>query len=374
MSETERSFDTGLNFFQTAVPGIGGILRTVPSDFQVTEQMRLAPFVFERTGRYGMYRLTAIGWETFAIIRHCARVFGIHPNKLRVAGMKDKHAITIQHLQIESDKLLNYQTEGLQIEHLGRTDRPMRRGSHDRNMFEITVRESSLDRVTISERIEQTMSELQRQGGRLNLYGIQRFGGDQQNHLAGYALATGDHRGALQIFREQHPQLSGRSTIPEPIAELYVNSFYAAIGNHLMRELVERRMLPLKPVEGAFYGQIDSAGNLIPSTVYQVTMKNLERTTLLASHGQLVPVLNLNPFSGNFHSPEILRSNPVFDVRTETSGEVRIRTPFRREPIYRSVYQSLHAFSHQETETQTILRFGLGTGSYATVLLDELIK
>jgi len=129
-----------------------------------------------------------------------ARLAGMAPGEVGYAGLKDRHAVTTQWFSLplgvrpEPDwSLLEpHQVEVLAVQ---RHRRKLRRGALEGNRFRILLRELSADRPPLEERLEAL-----RESGMPNYFGEQRFGHDYQNlHRFGEFLSNRRRRMDRQL-------------------------------------------------------------------------------------------------------------------------------------------------------------------------------
>src|SRR5512135_472046 len=93
-----------------------------PEDFFVEELAELRP---GRQGPFGLYLLEKRGLSTFEAINELARRTGRPPAAISAGGLKDKYALTRQHLTIFGKPVPPLRAGGLKLEPLGRVEKPM---------------------------------------------------------------------------------------------------------------------------------------------------------------------------------------------------------------------------------------------------------
>lgn len=201
------------------IPGIGGILRERPEDFLVEEQ----PYSdLTGSGDYLYLFIEKTKKTTNDLIRMLSKAFRVSANNIGYAGMKDKHAITRQHVSLlmpeahfdkaaESDgvRRLEY-NPAVKILWADRHNKPLHHGQHGGNRFSIRIRQvnaaTALTAKQVLDRLELS--------GIPNYFGDQRFGYRQNSHLLGKYLLKGEYEPFLEAF------LGPNETAPADIPQL----------------------------------------------------------------------------------------------------------------------------------------------------------
>jgi tRNA pseudouridine13 synthase len=85
-------------------------LKQQPDDFQVDELTDVRPGA---DGPFALYRLEKRGWSTPDALTAVRRRRKIHPERIAYGGLKDRHALTSQHLTIRNGPRRNLTHEGV---------------------------------------------------------------------------------------------------------------------------------------------------------------------------------------------------------------------------------------------------------------------
>jgi tRNA pseudouridine13 synthase len=137
-------------------------------------------------------------------VRKIAKQLSISLKRIQILGLKDKKALTSQHISIENirwEKLEHTKIRGLRILPLRYSENMFFPTMHFGNMFNLMIRRVELGNSIIERRTHQTIRDLRNFGGAPNYYGHQRFGTIRPiTHLIGNALARNDLKEAIQIF------------------------------------------------------------------------------------------------------------------------------------------------------------------------------
>lgn len=143
-------------------------LRRLPEDFQVEELTDHTP----AGGPYALYRLTKTSMGTPEAVQSVVRRWGIARKKISYGGLKDRHAVTVQHLTILKGPRRDLQQQHLQLVYLGQTNAPFTAASFSGNRFQLVLRDMSADDIALA---QQAVEEV-RQSVLPNYFDDQRFG------------------------------------------------------------------------------------------------------------------------------------------------------------------------------------------------------
>ncbi|MFI4862537.1 MAG: tRNA pseudouridine(13) synthase TruD, partial [Phycisphaerales bacterium JB063] len=185
-----------LAYLTPDLPGVGGALKQRPEDFLVEEQPLYEP---SGEGEHLYLFIEKRELTTAEAIRRVATAFRTQRRNIGNAGLKDKHAVTRQHLSVwlpgvpdrvvaESIQRVNENTK-LNILWAERHGNKLRRGHHGGNRFVLRLREVEPTHVV---RAKQIMDILE-QRGVPNYVGEQRFGYRQNSHVLGRLLLQNDY-------------------------------------------------------------------------------------------------------------------------------------------------------------------------------------
>jgi tRNA pseudouridine13 synthase len=164
-----------------------------PEDFRVDELTAVKP---ARTGAHGFYLLEKRGLSTFEAIGRIARHLGCPTRSINAGGLKDRHAVTRQHVSIAGKPVGHVKLAGLRLTPLGRLEAPFTGAELTGNRFAIVLRD-------VPPPMAATVAERARLAGRQglpNYFDEQRFGSLRagQGFIA-RRLIDGDIQGALRL-------------------------------------------------------------------------------------------------------------------------------------------------------------------------------
>jgi tRNA pseudouridine13 synthase len=165
------------------LPGIGGRIKSVAEDFDVEEipayqPSGSGPFLYLWLEKRDM------GAEYF--IRQVARRLGISDRDIGVAGLKDRHAVTRQMISVPEaveNNLSQLDGNGIRVLQTNRHTNKLKIGHLHGNRFRILIRGPD----GAAERLAPILQRLAEQG-LPNFYGSQRFGRDGTTLAIGMAL------------------------------------------------------------------------------------------------------------------------------------------------------------------------------------------
>jgi tRNA pseudouridine13 synthase len=190
----------GISTFFTSHKGIGGKLRAKPEDFFVSEISNYPP---EKTdGKFTIADVTASNWETNLLVREISDRLHISRQRIGFAGTKDKRAKTIRLMsfyKIPIDRLSIVKIKDVKIENIYYSDQPVKIGNLVGNSFEIVIR--NINEKTSIKNIRNIYSDIEKNNGFPNFYGIQRFGIIRPiTHIVGKYIVKGDFEKAVMSY------------------------------------------------------------------------------------------------------------------------------------------------------------------------------
>jgi tRNA pseudouridine13 synthase len=169
-------------------PPLRGVLRAVPEDFFVEEDLGFAP---DGAGEHVFVRVEKRGANTDWVARELANYAGLGSDAVSYAGLKDRHAVTRQTFSAQVPIKREVDWAGLQhpefrvLEAL-RHSRKLKRGALRGNFFRIVLRDVSGDRTAA----DKVFADITTQGVP-NYFGEQRFGRDGANVDKALAMFAG---------------------------------------------------------------------------------------------------------------------------------------------------------------------------------------
>ncbi len=411
-----------LPYFTAELPGIGGLIKQHVNDFIVEEVPLYEP---EGVGTHCYFKIEKRGYSTMEAVRLVARALGMKTMDIGCAGLKDTRAVTQQWLSaehVESARIRALELPpGLKVVAITRHRNKIKMGHLAGNRFKIKVRNPEWGRAgaTMDEtrkRTEAIIESLSKTGVP-NFFGPQRFGLRKDNHLLGLALLTENHKDFADRFLGDPDDSVDHGDVllaRQHYAKGRLDEALAAWPGHLGNE---RRALSAmvrgkgNPKRASFAVDMKLKQLLVSalqsSLFNQVLMRRLPKMAVLLP-GDLcwkhdngsVFRLGDSPDDAMKEQPradahEISPSGPMYGWKmTEASSVVKVmedevlsksgltlagfQGPFGSHGARRSM-----RFFPKDVQIETgtdergpflLFEFTLPSGSYATVLLGEVMK
>ena len=182
------AFPTDLSYAY-GKPSATALIRQVPEDFQVTENLSFEP---EGSGDHAYLYIRKTGENTDWVGRQLAHFCQVSPREVGYAGKKDRHAITEQwfsvHLPGRAPLTWSlFERDTIQVLQATKHGRKLRLGSLTGNRFSIRLRNVT-DVEDVLRRCELVRN------GVPNYFGEQRFGHNGGNLVKGEALIKGEYK------------------------------------------------------------------------------------------------------------------------------------------------------------------------------------
>ncbi len=322
-----------------------GQIRSKPEDFQVEEVLGYGP---DGSGEHAFLVIRKRNLNTHDLARRIARRAGVPQVGVGYAGLKDRNALTTQsftvHLPGKRDPDWS-RLEGDEVEILevGRHSRKIRRGSLRGNRFVLHVRGLAGDDKELERRLEVIAAS-----GAPNYFGAQRFGNRGDNLNRAEALFAG----RLRVKREQR--------------SILLSAVRSQLFNLVLAERVAQRT----------WDQAQPGDVML-----------LDGTKRQFAAGQMDDALQARCEDLDIHPSGPLFGRPSRSLRPTAAIadlEAKVLAPFSswREGLEqagldadrRTLRTRINRLEWQfPTDEELLLSFELGSGSYATAVLRELI-
>ncbi|MGZ3444133.1 MAG: tRNA pseudouridine(13) synthase TruD [Myxococcaceae bacterium] len=328
----------------TGLPGTGGRFRATPEDFEVEE---LPAYLPSGQGEHLFLWIEKVGLDTPEAARRLASSLGLRPEEISWAGLKDRVAVTRQWLSVpaRAEASLAAIAPGPELRVLSqaRHGNKLRVGHLRGNRFRIRIRDAEQPEAAAPV-MERLVAE-----GLPNAFGEQRFGrGDTA--LRGRALVLGE-------------RLPSRPSTFE--RKLYVSAYQSLLFNRMLEARLGAGKLR-RALAGDVMRKTDSGG-LFVCREPLVDQPRLER-------GEIAP-------SGPMFGWKMPRPEGEVDAAEQAvlASEGLTLESFRRlggiaEGTRRPFSVPVSDATWSVEGSTVELAFTLPTGSYATVLLDEVMK
>jgi tRNA pseudouridine13 synthase len=324
------------------LPGIGGRIKDRPEDFVVEE---IPLYDFSDEGHFAFLLLEKENLSTLDFVGRIRKHLDLRDEEVGLAGWKDKRAITSQWVSVPREKasesrLAQLAGDGIKILQIRHHTNKLRTGHLLGNRFSILLRQADAEAENRARAIIQQLQAL----GLPNFYGPQRFGAAGNNPEKGLALLLGQYR--LRSVRKR---------------KLLVSSYSSLLFNFTLKKRMEQDFFT-KLLPGDIAKKHDTGGIFLVSD----PEKEQPRADKL----------------------EISATGPIWGKKMKRAGDAAAAleekilsnqglTPdvFRKQPgSRRSLRIALKEVNVGQEKEGLRLEFFLPKGSYATVLLDEIMK
>jgi tRNA pseudouridine13 synthase len=424
-SESAEVFTTGADaprYLTNEIPGIGGQLKARPEDFLVEEIPLYNP---DGQGEHIYLFVEKRELTTLQLRDALSRHFKVKRHAIGHAGLKDKHAITRQVISIHTpgktpEDFPSFIHDRASVLWADLHANKLKRGHLSGNRFSIKVR----DVDPLSVRYAKASLDKLAKHGCPNRIGEQRFGFLMNNHLVGRAMILGDAQAALDLilspkegapkgsvdsrqayadgrFRDafelmpkvfkiernllralsnEHPPSKALRAIDPTAAGFFISSFQSAIFNHVLNERIESGTMDQLLVG-------DLAFVMKNRSTFAITADELEKAD--SKLAERVEGFELSP-SGPMWGTTMARASGRVD-ETELSALTSVGVEVAdlescessggypmiggdRRPMRMAVIDPEVEGGIDEHGAYIRCGFELGRGSFATTVMDELMK
>jgi tRNA pseudouridine13 synthase len=216
-------------------------VKFLPEDFQVEE---LPQFQLAESGDYACYRLTKKSLTTPEAIQRLAQRWNRAMRDFHFGGLKDRHAVTVQHISLLNGPREGIQLPDLLVEYLGQLLYPFRGEDFGGNRFQLTVRD--LEESELPAREEQLRQVAN--FGVANYFDDQRFGSVERGQpFVARELIAGNYETSLKLALTA-PSESDRKSTRRKKEQLILSwgdwakchARYSGVGKQSLRHLVRQ--------------------------------------------------------------------------------------------------------------------------------------
>lgn len=333
------------------LPGIGGVVRTLPEEFRVTE---IPAYLPDGTGSHRYLLVEKSGYTTRELVQALMRG-GVEERAIGVAGLKDKAAVTVQWLSLPK-RFPEAVGELAALPGVRILDESFHRnklgiGHLLGNRFQIRVRDVSAGALDDARAVLAALAER----GSPNWFGPQRFGRFGTNAYDG-----------LRVIRQERV----------PGGHRLQRFFLSALQSLLFNAMLARRIQLgwyQQVVEGDWARKHDTGGTFLvedgPLESPRALLREISATLPLFGR----KVKPSGQLAGQVES-EVLAayglSWPQFGARR---GDRRLTRVLLDELSVTSTAPAEEQGKGEQSEGVT-LSFSLPKGSYATAVLREVMK
>jgi len=402
---------------------------------EINEDYAPTSYSVESKDNYTTFNLVKINKDTFEAVRLISGVLGINPKAIGYSGLKDKRAISVQQFSIKGnhvEKLRKLKINDIFIRNINPSKYPVKLGSNSGNHFEITIRNIE-HKGNEKKKIEELLAIL-RTHGFPNYYGLQRFGTFRPNsHLLGRFILesefkkafdelviatysselpqsqrvredlrkTGDlekaynsfpnslnyERTAIKYLLENPGDFEGAiNHLPKYLIKLLISSFQSYLFNKMISLRHKKGISLTKPIKGDVFNILDDEnGNKTQiKYIYNGLYDKFLQEAYELNRAKIVfPLIGYKTNLDEFPSIKSLVleimdnegiSSDIFNSKLletyEFKGSFR---PIITKPLGLKILEYTDDDLFQN-KYKLKIEFSLQKGSYATLLLREIIK
>jgi tRNA pseudouridine13 synthase len=389
----------------------------------------------EARQRFLLCILVKRNWDTFIAVKNVAKELGISQEHIQIAGIKDAKAVTAQYVTVEgvsAEEAAKVHFKDVELRPLGYFREQLCSFYLLCNNFKIKITEINHPKAHVEQQVAAVTAEIAAAGGIPNFYGHQRFGTTRAlTHLVGKAMVQGNLEEAAMVFLakpsvHEHPESRrARTELQEtrnferalqdfPSQLRFERTMLAYLVEHPTDFSGAFRRLPLKlqllfvqAWQSYLFNRFLSAriksGVPMGKAEAGDYVVNVERSGLpMVRTGKIVEASNAAEVNRLIEAGKIRVALPIFGAKQRLSGgamgelEMRVleeegveaagfRVPAMPEisakgelraavcPVSDFAAGKVSADS-DKCQLQVALEFRLLRGSYATVLLREIMK
>jgi len=402
---------------------------------EIKENFEPIHFSNDNKDSYTLFNIIKVNKDTFEAIRIISNALGVPPKSIGYAGLKDKRSISIQIASVRGnyvEKLKNLRLDGIYIRNIHPSRNPVKLGNNWGNHFVITLR--NIQHVPDQQKKLNFLFSHLRSHGFPNYYGLQRFGTFRPNsHIIGRFILESQFKKAYEEFviREYPTELQQSKKVraelaktgdlekalntfpkglgyeksmikhlidspgdyegainqlPSYLIKLLISSFQSFLFNKMASLRVHKGNSLQKPVKGDVYSILDEEdGNItkIKDTYGGLCDKYLQYARTLKQAKIIIPLVGYNTDLDEFPYMKSLILEIIKKERISLSifkNKLLEKYEFKgsfRPIIVKPVGLKILEYSKDDlfpNKCKLKIEFSLQKGSYATLLLREIVK
>jgi len=400
----------------------------------IKEDYKSHPFSEELKDKYTTFNLIKINKDTFEALRQISKVLKIPYSSINYSGLKDKFSISAQKISIKGDyikKLKNLNLKDIFIRNIYPTKKSVKLGSHWGNNFTIVLRNIIYNKK-LKSKIEKYLNFLNTYGFP-NYFGLQRFGTYRPNsHIVGRCLLEGNFKKgfeesvsttysteslesklarrefrntgnlekayenfpkSLQYERNmihyliEHPEdyEGSINALSSDLKTLLISSFQSYLFNKMLSIRVQKGFPLFKPIKGDVISILDDCNGNITQVKYIYGGsydKYLKKALNLNRAVLIIPIIGVNTNLDEFPLMKLLFEEiakqenidkNIFNNKLPISQEFKgsIRAMITKPTALKILELTDDELNPEKKKIKW--EFSLQKGSYATILIRELI-
>lgn len=312
------------------------VFKQSKDDFVVNE---VPLYDFTGEGEHLVLKLRKKDLATWDAIEILANYLKCSPREFGYAGLKDKNAMTVQHISVHrkfEEALKEFSHENIKILETTYHNNKIKIGHLKGNNFFIRLKRVGL---VEKQKIEEAMGQIAT-FGMPNYFGFQRFGKEVEENL----------EKAKQLLFDDY------KVKDKKVAKMLISAYQSTYFNAWLVERLKLNKSEFKLLNGDIFYDIESSKLFTPKAINEKI---------------------INDFKDKKITPTgLLPGNDVFKARDEAlkieqkydNSDIREKG-YRREAI---VFPEILSTKYNKEKKEALLDFILPKGSYATVLIEAL--
>lgn len=402
---------------------------------EIKEDDLSPPFFKEKKDKFTTFHLIKSNNDTFEAIRKISRILKVSPRLFSYSGLKDKCSISVQRVSIKGNfiqTLKNLKLKDIYVRNITPTKKSVKMGSHRGNNFTVVIR-NIVQNGSLMKTIEKLFKVLNKQGFP-NYFGLQRFGTFRPNSqiIGRYLLESnykaafrefvvstystessvarnvrenlnldGDFEKAYQEFpkslyyerlmierllKDPNDYEGAINALPEDLKNLLISAFQSFLFNKMISLRVKKGVPLFKPIKGDVISILDEENGQLTQILYKYGDQydlHLKKAFKLNRAAIIAPIIGFNTNMDEFPLMKSLFS----EIAREINFDPNV---FKSEGLTQFKFKgSLRALSVKPIGLRILdfgdddlypkkkkikIEFSLQKGSYATMLIREILK
>jgi tRNA pseudouridine13 synthase len=428
----------GMQFYSTKIDGIGGVIKTKPSDFRVREITNREE---GKEGKYLIVELEKNNWDTHHLIGEFSRQLRIGRKRIGFAGTKDKFAVTTQKISIwdiDEKALEQVRIPDIRIKKIGKSNKAVSLGDLYGNEFDVIIRDVEVEgngkgnKEEVKRKIDAITNEIENGGGVPNFFGVQRFGISRPiTHIVGKHLIKGEIDQAVMVYigevfpgesqeaqvarelclkgelkeslkqmpkflgyeramlnvlvkNESEPDfISAFGVLPKTLQKLFVHAYQSYLFNLILSQRMDKNMVFNQALVGDEVCFCNEFGFAEVNKMEKVTVDTLEGINRLIKRSRAFITAPILGYETEFTGGEVgeIERRVLEDEGIKLNHFLvekipEISSKGTRRPILVPMKMIKREIGDDELSSglKVGLNFFLPKGSYATVVLREYVK
>ncbi len=387
-----------------------------------------------RKDHYLLCVLTKRNWDTFLTLRDLASQLCVGTGQIHIAGIKDAKAITAQYVTIENlsvEDLEQVHIRDVEVRPVGYLHHKLSSFYLLGNNFHICIKEIEDAKSTVQRRIKKTIEELETMGGIANFFGHQRFGTTRPiTHHVGKAIVQENYKKAAMLFLanpspNEHPEsrearkrlqttkdfkracrnfpkqlryerlmlrhlahkeddfINAFRKLPIKLRMLFTQAYQSYLFNRFLSKRIGNGLQLDKAEVGDYVVNVEHSGLPMPMMAKKVdssTVTEINRQLRTGKMRLAIPLIGFKQHPSEGIQGEIERQILEEERVTPENFKTAAMPETSNRGQLRAIVAPVKDFSLEQimcdpsSQCSAKIAFTLQRGSYATILLRELMK